>query len=83
MLITRETVWGVYENSPYYLWNFSVSLKLSQNKKSIKKKREIDLLNQTRDEMLVHPNQAVIRGRLLLFSLTVFMLFWHQGISVS
>lgn len=29
-----ETGWGTYENSPCYLWNFSVGIKLSQKFKN-------------------------------------------------
>ena len=36
MLTLRETGWGVYGNPLVYLCNFSVSLKLFQNKKFIK-----------------------------------------------
>lgn len=46
MLTLGETEWGACENFLYYLWNFSINLKLFQNNKNllnVKKSREKSL----------------------------------------
>lgn len=45
MLILEEADWRVYDNSLYYICNFSVSLNLFHNKKVLFKKKSRGIKN--------------------------------------